>query len=209
MKKRVINHWMSIIKKYKNLDDDELIKIEYGLTGLYLTLSKLIIIIIISLIFGIFKETIIFLALYNILRMPSFGIHATKSWICLLSSTLIFIGTPFLCINIQIIFSLKIILGIISILLMLKNSPADTKKRPIVNPKRRLIYKIISTSFAIIYMFLSLIINNSFISNCLIFSLILQNILISPVTYQLFKQPYNNYKEFLKSNPNFLNSYKC
>lgn len=209
MKKKVINHWMSIIKKNKKLDDDELLKIEYGLTGLYLTLCKLIIIIIISLIFGIFKETIIFLALYNILRMPSFGIHATKSWICLLSSTLIFIGTPFLCINIQIIFSLKIILGIISILLMLKNSPADTKKRPIVNPKRRLIYKIISTSFAIIYMFLSLIINNSFISNCLIFSLILQNILISPVTYRLFKQPYNNYKEFLKSNPNFLNSYKC
>ena len=60
MKKKVINHWMSIIKKNKKLDDDELLKIEYGLTGLYLTLSKLIIIIIISLIFGIFNPLFLF-----------------------------------------------------------------------------------------------------------------------------------------------------
>lgn len=204
MKKKIISHWMNIIKRNKNLNDEELVKIEYGLTGLYLTLSKLIVIIIISILLGIFKETIIFLALYNILRMPSFGIHATKSWICLLSSTLIFIGIPFLCIIIHIIFPVKITLGIIGILLMFKNSPADTKKRPIVNPKRRLIYKIISTLFAIIYVIISLFINNNFISNCLILSLIIQNILISPLTYHLFKQPYNNYKNFLKANPNFL-----
>ena len=209
MKKIVINHWMNIIKKNKNYSNEKLAEIEYGLTGLYLTLSKLIVIITISCIIGIFKEMIIFLTLYNILRMPSFGIHATKSWICLISSTAIFIILPLICINIKIATWLKIIIGIVGIILMFKNSPADTKKRPIVNPKRRVVYKSLSTTFSIVFIILSIIINNNFISNCFVFSLILQNILISPITYKIFNQPYNNYKEFLKLNPNFLNSYKC
>ena len=78
-------------------------------------------------------------------------------------------------------------------------SPADTKKRPIVNKKRRKIYKILSTIISISYVTLSIIIKNSYIENCLIFSIILQNILISPITYKIFKLPYNNYKEYIKT----------
>ena len=205
MKRIIVNHWMNIIKKNKNYDEIKLAEIEYGLAGLYLTLSKLIIIAAISIMLGIFKETMIFLLIYNILRMPSFGIHASKSWICLLISSIIFIGLPIICINIKLNFIIKITAGLICCLLMLKNSPADTKKRPIVNPKRRLIYKLISTILAIIFATLIIVIKNNFISNCLVFGLILQNILISPLTYIIFKQPYNNYKEFLRLNPDFLN----
>ena len=205
MKKIIINHWMKIIKEKKNFNDKKLSEIEYGLTGLYLTISKLIVIVVVALILGIFKEMITFLLIYNILRMPSFGIHATKSWICLVSSLIIFIGFPILCINIKLTTTIKIIIGFFGCILMFKNSPADTKKRPIVNHKRRLIYKIISTILAIIFVTLSILIKNNYISNCLIFGLVLQNILISPLTYKIFKQPYNNYKEFLRLNPNFLN----
>lgn len=205
MKKAVINHWMFLIKKNKNYDDNKLAEIKYGLTAIYLTLSKSIIIFFIAILLGIFKEMIIFVLLYNILRMPSFGIHATKSWICLILSAITFIGFPLLCKYIYLNIILKTILGIMGCIFMLKNSPADTKKRPIVNPKRRLIYKTISTGFALIFFVSCLITNNNFLSNCLLFSLILQNILISPLTYKIFKQPYDNYKEFLKINPNFLN----
>lgn len=205
MKKKIINHWMNIIKKNKNYDSIKLSEIEYGLTGLYLTLSKLIIIMFISLLLGVFKEMIIFLLIYNALRMTSFGIHATKSWICLLLSTISFVGIPIICLKIWIPFFGKLIIGIIGIIFIIKNSPADTKKRPIVNPKRRLIYKLMSTIIAITYVIISILIKNNFIANCLIFGLVLQNILISPLTYKLFKQPYNNYKEFLRLNPNFLN----
>ena len=209
MKKIIINHWMNIIKNNKNYDNVKLAEIEYGLTGMYLTISKLIIIAFISIILGLFKETVIFLLIYNVLRMPSFGIHATKSWICLISSVIIFIGLPIVCLNIQLNFISKVIIGITGCLLMFKNSPADTKKRPIVNPKRRLTYKIISTIFSIIYVILSITLKYNFISNCLVFGLLLQNILISPLTYKIFRQPYNNYKEFLRLNSNFLNNKAC
>ena len=205
MKKYIIGKCMNLIKKEKDFDEDKLAEIEYGLVSIYLTFSKLIIIFALSLIFGIFKEMIIFLLIYNIIRMPSFGIHATKSWICLLVSTIGFIGGPLLCLNIRISLIIKIIIGILCILLMFINSPADTKKRPIVNPKRRLVYKILSGVIAVIYVIISIIIKNAFIANGLILSLILQNIVISPLTYKLFKQPYNNYKEFLRLNPDFLN----
>ena len=209
MKKIVLNHWMNIIKQNKSYDNVKLAEIEYGLTAIYLTISKLIVIALLSLLLGVFKEMIIFLLIYNILRMPSFGIHATKSWICLVTSSILFIGLPIVCLSIHLSISIKIIIGTIGCLLMFKNSPADTKKRPIVSPKRRITYKLISTILAITFVVLSITIKNNFISNCLVFGLILQNVLISPLTYKIFKQPYNNYKEFLRLNPEFLNKKAC
>jgi len=146
---------------------------------------------------------IIYMLIYNFIRMPSFGLHATKSWICLLSSTILFIGIPYLCIILTIPVFLKIIIGIVGICLMHKNAPADTKKRPIINKKRRKIYKLISTLFAFIFVLLSIIINDNFISNCFLLALVMQNFMISPLIYRIFKLPYNNYITFLEQHPEF------
>lgn len=203
MKKIVIKRLMNYISKRGNYTDIQLAEIEYGLTGIYLTFSKIIIISILACILGIFKEMIIFMILFNLIRTTGFGLHATKSWICLISSTIIFIGIPWVCNNIVINIYLKGIISIISVLLIYKNAPADTKKRPIVNRKRRKILKLISTLTSIIFITISMLINNNFISNCLMFAIILEDFLISPFVYRIFNLPYNNYVEFLKSHPNF------
>lgn len=179
-------------------DDTKLEEIRYGLEGIYLTITKITIISILCIILGIFKEFLIFLIIYSIMRAPSFGIHASKSWICLITSTLSFIGFPLLSICTKLNLITKIIIGTISIIGICLFSPADTIKRPIINKTRRKIYKVLSTIIAITYIILSIKINNNFISNCFIYSTILQNILISPLTYKLFKMPYNNYKEYIK-----------
>ena len=199
MRKFIIDNCMNIIIKNKNYNDIKLAEIKYGLEALYLTFSKLIIIGIIALILGIFKELIIFLFIYNIIRATSFGLHASKSWICLISSTLTFIGLPIIMKIITLNIIAKIIIGLISMIGISLFSPADTHKRPIVNKKRRKIYKVLSTITAAIYIILSLIIKDTYLSNCFIFALILQNILISPLTYKLFNLPYNNYKTYIKN----------
>ena len=197
MRKYIISNCMKIVADNNpDLDKTKLDEIEYGLISIYILITKLIIIFALAYILGIFKEVIIFSFIYAIIRTPSFGIHASKSWICLLVSSIVFIGMPYINLNITIPLTLKIILGIISTLLILKNSPADTHKRPIVNPKRRKIYKLISTFIAIAFTVISIIIDNNFISNCLISSLLIQCIIISPLTYKLFKMPYNNYKNY-------------
>ena len=203
MKKLVINNIMKYIKNRTNYNDQQLLEIEYGLTGIYLTITKIIIISIIAVYLNIFKAMLIFMILFNIIRTTAYGLHATKSWICLLSSTLIFIWIPILCKYLVLNYFIKLITGLICIIFIYRNAPADTKKRPIVSLKRRYILNSISIVISVIFVILSLIIDNNYISNCLLFSLILENFLISPLFYKLFNLPYNNYIDFLKSHPDF------
>lgn len=201
MKNLIIKNCMTYIKNNTDYNETKLKEIEYGLTGLYLTISKFIVIIIISIYLRIFKEMLIFICLFNVIRMPAFGLHATKSWICLISSILIFIGLPMICMSLRLNNILKVVIGLICTLLMFKNSPADTYKRPIVSKKRRKVYNTISVIISIVFSIISVNINNNFISNCLIFALILENCLISPYVYKLFKLPYNNYITYIKNHP--------
>lgn len=197
MKEVFINNSMNLIHKYyPDYSEERLAELKYGLLGLYLMITKSIIIFGIALYLGIFKELLIFTVIYNILRAPSFGIHASKSWICLVSSATIFILSTYLSVNIVIPINIKIIFGIIGIILIHKNSPADTAKKPIVSPKRRRIYKLISTIIAIIFAIASIVVDNNFLSNSFILSLILQNIMVAPTTYKIFGEPYDNYKSY-------------
>lgn len=197
MKEVFINNSMNLIHKYyPNYSEEKLAELKYGLLGLYLMITKSIIIFGIAIYLNIFKELLIFTVIYNILRAPSFGMHASKSWICLVSSASIFIFSTYLSAKILIPINIKIIFGIIGILLMYKNSPADTAKKPIVSPKRRRIYKNISTLIAIIFVITSIVIDNNFLSNSFILSLLLQNIMIAPTTYKIFGETYDNYKSY-------------
>lgn len=203
MKNIVIKRIMKYIENNGQYSKNMLVEIEYGLTGIYLTISKIIIISILAIGIGIIKEMFLFMLFFNIIRSTAFGLHATKSWICLLSSIIIFIGIPFICKILFLNNIAKIGLGISSIFLIYKNAPADTKKRPIVNKQRRKYLKIISTCISFLFVVLSILIKDNFLSNCLIFAIILENILISPLTYKVFNLPYNNYIDFLKSHPDF------
>lgn len=188
---------MNFIKKYNpETTDSQLEIIQYGLEGLYLTITKLIIILLLSYILNIWKEVIIFLITYNMIRTTSFGLHATKSWICLLSSTCIFLGVPIICLLCNFSNYIKLIIGVFNILLMMKNAPADTYKRPIVSKTRRMVYKILSTVLSIVMVIFSILIPDQFMANCFLFALVVQNFMISPTIYRIFKLPYANYKNY-------------
>lgn len=199
MRKKIIGYCLKKVKEGKNYSNEELEQIEYGLVSIYLLVTKLIVILTLCFILGILKEAVIFMIFYNIIRMPSFGFHAPKSWICLVMSTTIFVGIPFIIKFINLPVFSKSLIGIIGIIFMFLFSPADTHKRPIINKKRRDIYKSLSILVTIIYGFLSLFINNTFLANCLCFSIILQCFIISPLIYKLFNMPYNNYKTYIQN----------
>ena len=197
MKELIINNSLTLIKKnFPDYSEEKMEEIEYGLVGLYLTISKLIVILLIAFLLGILKDVLIFMIIYNIIRTTSFGLHATKSWICLVSSTLIFISVPLLCSLLALPIWLRIIIGLICMLLIFKNSPADTEKRPIVSPKRRRTYKILSTIIAIIFVVLTTLLTDNFLANCFIFALVIQCFMISPFIYKIFNLPYDNYKNY-------------
>ena len=95
MKNVVVNALMNFVTSNKELDDIKKEELRFGFSSLYLTYSKLIVITIVALILGIIKEYLIFLLFYNLIRTFSFGLHATKSWICWITSTIAFIGIPY------------------------------------------------------------------------------------------------------------------
>ena len=199
MKQKVLDKVRKIvINSNKDIDEIKLEEIMYGIESIYLTIEKIILIIIISIILNIFKEVMIFMLIYNIIRFTAFGAHAKNSIACLIISTITFIGLPLLAIYITIPNYIKIIIGIICLIIFLVYAPADTEKRPIISKKRRVIYKLLSIVLGTIYLFLSINLNINYLNNTLILSLLLQSIMILPITYKLFKIPYNNYMNYKK-----------
>ena len=197
MKKLIINKCMELVTTYnKDLSQRDIDKIKYGLEGLYLTITKLIFIIIVSIILGIWKETLLLIIIFNGIRLTAFGVHAKRSIDCLISSTLFFILFPIICIKLTIPLIVKIILFIPLTVLIGIFAPADTEKRPLINKKKRKIYKMLSIMISIIYMTIAIVIKNNTLSNCFIFAIVIQIIIMLPITYKIFGVSYNNYKNY-------------
>lgn len=197
MKKLIINKCMELVTTYnKDLSQRDIDKIKYGLEGLYLTITKLIFIIIVSIILGIWKETLLLIIIFNGIRLTGFGVHAKRSIDCLISSTLFFILFPIICIKITIPLIVKVILFIPLTVLIGIFAPADTEKRPLINKKKRKIYKMLSIMISIIYMTIAIVIKDNTLSNCFIFAIVIQIIIMLPITYKIFGVSYNNYKTY-------------
>lgn len=197
MKKLIINKCMELVTTYnKDLSQRDIDKIKYGLEGLYLTITKLIFIIIVSIILGIWKETLLLIIIFNGIRLTAFGVHAKRSIDCLISSTLFFILFPIICIKLTIPLIVKVILFIPLTVLIGIFAPADTEKRPLINKKKRKIYKMLSIMISIIYMTIAIVIKDNTLSNCFIFAIVIQIIIMLPITYKIFGVSYNNYKNY-------------
>ena len=195
MKNAVLTRSVNFLSKYNDYSEEELEKLNYGLEGLYLTVTKLIIIIALSLILGIFKEVVGILLLFNVIRYFGFGIHAKKSSECLVSSIFSFIILPYILLNIKLSSTMIIIIGSICIINYVMFAPADTVKRPLKNKKKRLIRKLLTVIVGIVYVTISLVVKGKTVSTLFIASVIIEAIMINPITYMLLRQPYNNYKK--------------
>lgn len=197
MKTKILNNIINNIKKNdKTISNEQLEIIEYGLESIYLTTTKIVIILFLSIILGIFKETLLMVLFYNIIRLFAFGLHAKNSVACLLTSLILFIGGSYLSIYLNINIVIKIILSITCILLVSIYAPADTEKRPLINKKKRIRFKILSIITSIILTCLIIYLDKNYISNFMLIGFIEATIMILPITYKLYGLPYNNYKNY-------------
>ena len=194
MKTLFLNSTMGFICKYHSYSEIEQKKLRYGLEGMYLTITKMVLLVILSFILDIFKEFIIVTILFNFIRYTGFGFHAEKSYQCLLFSTFNFIVIPYIFLHIHLPNIIIYEICGICILHYLLFAPADTKKRPLTNKRKRIIRKIITVIIGIIYTILIILLDSKYWAGILLSALIIQAIIINPLTYRLFKQPYNNYK---------------
>ncbi|MCI7084267.1 MAG: accessory gene regulator B family protein [Tenericutes bacterium] len=202
MKEVIINNIMLNIKNNKDYTEQKLNEIRYGLEALYLTSTKIAVIYIIAVILNSYKELTLIFLLYGTLRLTGFGIHAKSSKECWISSLLIFVPIPYLLKFIFIPKYINIILSIIGTILLLIYSPADTEKRPLIHKKKRIIYKILTTTISTIYTILNIITKDNILSNIITFSILLEAIIVLPISYKLFGLKYNNYLNYKERRTN-------
>lgn len=185
---------MNFICKYQSISDYDKKKVKYGLEGLYLTITKMVLLTILALLLNMFKEFILVVVFFNVIRYTGFGFHAEKSYQCLLFSTFNLIAIPFLLLHIQLSNFFVYTICAICIFHYLLFAPADTKKRPLSNKRKRIIRKIITVMIGFIYTLMIILLNNTYWTSIILSAMIIQAIIISPLIYRLFNQPYNNYK---------------
>ena len=194
MKQLFLENSMNFICKYQSISDYDKKKVKYGLEGLYLTITKMVLLTILALLLNMFKEFILVVVFFNVIRYTGFGFHAEKSYQCLLFSTFNFIAIPFLLLHIQLSNFFVYTICAICIFHYLLFAPADTKKRPLSNKRKRIIRKIITVMIGFIYTLMIILLNNTYWTSIILSTMIIQAIIISPLIYRLFNQPYNNYK---------------
>lgn len=188
----IVNKTLDFIKNYSNYSNKDLNKIKYGIEGVYLTISKIIIIILIGIIFNYLDIVIITLIFFNILRFFAFGLHASKSWQCLILSIIEFNILPYILNNIAVNNIHIIIFGLISFLSFLLFAPSDTEKRPLTNKRKRIIRKVCSLLICILFIFTSY--KLIFLRVPILTSLIIESLMINPFIYKILGLKYNNYK---------------
>lgn len=196
MKEVILDKLINNVKKYKNYDNIKLKEIRYGIEVLYLTITKVIVISIITLLLGIYKEFILLLLLYSLLRLTGFGIHTNTSKQCYILSISVYIIVPYLIKITYFNNLITIILSIMSLLIIIIHAPADTEKRPLINNKKRKTLKIITSITTIVYIILIFIIKSNYYKNLLLYSIILQALAVHPIIYKLLGLRYNNYKAY-------------
>ena len=192
MNQAIINKTLKFIQKNSNFSEEEYNRIEYGLEGVYLTISKIIVIVFIGIVFHYLDVVLLTLLFFNILRFFAFGLHAKKSWHCLILSILQFNILPFIFLHITINSHIIIFISIFAFISFLLFAPSDTVKRPLTNKKKRIIRKILS--IVSLFAFLVVLHYFVFLKVPILCSLFIESLMINPLSYRLLGLPYNNYK---------------
>ena len=192
--------------KMPEVDDERAEVIKYGLELIIGELPKMFLLFIIAWLLGIFKYALISFAIILPYKLVSGGVHLKTHIGCILGTSLLYCGNVFISkyINItdiknQIIFS-AIILTFAIIMISLY-APADTENVPILRKKERAKKKIISYIIVTTMIIISFLVKDRVISNMFRVGVLLQSIMISKLTYNIFKVKFG-YLEYIKTQKN-------
>lgn len=187
MKDKVVNYFLEKIKKRNpDLNDIKLEELRYGLIAIYTFVTKTIVIVLLSIYLDFFKDFLLFLIFYGLLRSLGFGTHAQSNIMCWAYSTILLLGIPYLFTLLNLSLVIKCIIWSICLLNFIIFCPADTEKRPMINKVRKLKFKIGILLLCLIY--LILIFKVEFIANLILASMVLESLLTNPLGYILMGQ---------------------
>ena len=202
MREKFANYIVNKNKDKYNYSEERLEVINYSLQCMYTFVTKLVVIVVASILLGVWRETLILMAFYTPLRLYACGLHANTNLQCWIISSFMFLIVPYVLKVIELSVAPLLIISVVSTILFAIYAPADSKKKPIVDKTYRFKKKLSTVTVSIVYILLIIFINNPYLSKLIVGAQLLQAIYILPITYSLFKQTYNNGKLYYKNGLN-------
>ncbi len=194
---------VKIRKNMPEITDERAEVINYGLQLVVGEVPKIFIMLLIAYALGILKLSIISFLVIMPYRTFAGGFHLKTHIGCIVGTTLFYCGNVIL--SQHIIFGqffikaiLVLAVWIFSMCMIKLYAPADTENVPIISKNDRKKKQILSHITMSITLAISLFIQNSVISNMLIFGVLIESLAITRFAYILTKNKYG-YEEYLKN----------
>lgn len=191
-----------IKKQMPEIDNERAEIIMYGIQLLVGEVPKLILMLVISAILGVFWQTLTAFVILLPYKLVSGGVHLNTHIGCFIMTNLVYCGNAFLSTNVELPTNLKLFLIAFNLLfgiaMITKYAPADTVNVPILRKKERRTKKLLSYVLLLINMIVAFFIPNYIISNILIYGTLIQTCSITRVAYKLAKNEYG-YETYIKN----------
>lgn len=190
--------WLTnqIKKKLPNVDEERAEVINYGIHLLVGEVPKTFVFIALAALLGVLKEFFITVLVIFPYRAFSGGFHLKTHLGCIVGTSLMYCGIPFISKYILIDSILKYIIVIFTwtfgMIMCKLYAPADTENVPILRKKERRIKQILSYITLTITLIIGAIVKENIISNIIILGMLMQSMMISRLAYKVTKNQYGH-----------------
>ncbi len=183
-----------IIQSVDGYDESKADEINYGLQLLIGEVPKFFIILLLAFLLHMFKLTLISFFIILPYRAFSGGFHLHTHLGCIVVTSLLYIGTPYLASILNFNDTIKYILisitFIFSFAMIAKYAPADTENVPVLQKKERRKRKIWSFVIAGVELVIAIFIPYKVVSNMIIIGILVQTLTLTRLAYKITKNKY-------------------
>lgn len=183
-----------IRKEVPDIDDERAEVINYGLQIIVGEVPKTFIMLAVAYILGVFKLSLFTFLVLIPYRGTSGGFHLHTHIGCIISTCLMYSGVALLSKYIVLIEVIKYLLiasvWIFGVIMIKLYAPADTEDVPILESKVRKKKQIASYLSLTVALVVAILVQDSTISNILIFGNLVQTLTITKIAYKLTNNKY-------------------
>ena len=184
-----------IKEKVDDMNEEKASIIDFGVRIIIGEIPKIILLFIIGFLLGIGWYTLLFFLLLAPYRSFTGGFHLKTHLGCMVTTTILYLLPIILAKSITItnnivFYVMAGVVGLMSIIFIVKYAPADTEDVPVLAKKDRKMKKIKAYLWLFILLGIILFIPNQIINYMLIYGIFLQNLTLTPIAYKLTNNKY-------------------
>lgn len=172
---------------------------EYIYLGVYLIsslITKSCLLLVTSIILSLTEKVFIMAVIFLLIRFFSSGLHMKSSISCTITSLVFYLGGSFIADRISLSNEICLVFLLILGSIIVRYSPADTEKRPILGVDKRKSLQIKSGIAVVTIIIINILLGSNIVFKLTTVVYLFQMISVIPITYRIMNENYNNYLNY-------------